>query len=359
MKRAWILPILPAVLASILYGIGFPFCKLFLDQVDPIPLLAFISLGEGLGLWFLRVFQPHRQREASISRLDWPWLLGAIACGGVVAPALALIGLNQTPAVVASLLLNFEIVATVLLAALIFKEAIGRQVWLAVLCVVAGSLLLSLDFSSPLGISLGALIILSATIVWALNRNLARNISGKDPLQIMIIRGFAAGVITLLLTAALAIPMPSIGLILEMMALGFGCFGLGYVLELLALRQLGTARTGAIVSTSPFVGTIIATFLFQDRFNPLLLLVLPLMALGVFLIVVEHHSHLHLHLPFEHEHRHRHDDGHHEHSHSSGAVPAKISHSHLHRHEALEHYHPHSPDLHHRHLHTKREKALR
>jgi len=352
--KAKIAVVFPAVLAAFLYGTGFPICKIFMEQIDPVPLLSLISFGEGLGLFLLRFFQKKRglQAEARISRSDLPWLLGAIALGGVTAPTLVLLGLKVTPAVTASLLLNFETVATVLIAVIFFHEAVGGQVWLAVLFILAGSVLLSLDFSSPMGISLGAIIVLLATIFWALNRNVARNISAKDPLQIMMIRGFAAGICTLIISFALGQRILSFWMSLLAMLLGFVCFGLGYVFELKSLRHLGASRTGAIVTTNPFVSVVVSLILFREGLNWLFYAALPLILIGLILILREKHSHSHVHEPCTHEHRHRHDDGHHDHTHAEGEVPKSGYHSHLHSHSLLIHTHQHTPDIHHRHSHS-------
>lgn len=360
MDKTKIAVVFPAVLAAFLYGTGFPICKIFMEQIDPIPLLSLISFGEGLGLLFLRLFQRKRglPAEAKISRSDLPWLLGAIALGGVIAPTAVLLGLEITPAVTASLLLNFETVATVLIAVLFFHEAVGGQVWSAVLFILAGSVLLSLDFSSPMGISVGAIAVLMATIFWALNRNLARNISAKDPLQIMMIRGFAAGICTLIISFFLGQKILSFWMALLAMFLGFICFGLGYVFELQSLRHLGASRTGAIVTTNPFVSVVVSLILFRERLNWLFYIAFPLILVGLILILKEKHSHSHLHEPCTHEHRHRHDDGHHDHAHAEGEVPKGGYHSHLHSHALLIHTHQHTPDIHHRHSHSAKKASM-
>ncbi len=324
-----------------------------MEQIDPVPLLSLISFGEGVGLFLLRLFQRKRvmQAEARISRSDWPWLLAAIALGGVAAPTLVLLGLEVTPAVTASLLLNFETVATVLIAVLLFREAVGGQVWFAVLIILAGSVLLSLDFSSTMGISVGAIAVLLATIFWALNRNVARNISAKDPLQIMMIRGFAAGICTLIISFAMGQKILSFWMALLAMLLGFVSFGLGYVFELQSLRHLGASRTGAIVTTNPFVSVVVSLILFREKLNWLFYIALPLILVGLILILIEKHSHSHVHEPCTHDHRHCHDDGHHDHPHAEGEAPRGGYHSHLHSHPLLIHTHEHTPDIHHRHSH--------
>ena len=331
-----------------------------MEQIDPVPLLSLISFGEGAGLFLLRLFKRKQkvQMEARISRADWPWLLGAIVLGGVMAPTLVLLGLEITPAVTASLLLNFETVATVLIAVLFFGEAVGGQVWSAVLMILAGSVLLSLDFSSPMGISLGAIAVLLATIFWALNRNVARNISSKDPLQIMMIRGFAAGICTMIISLAMGQKILSFWMAPLAMILGFVSFGLGYVFELQSLRHLGASRTGAIVTTNPFVSVIVSLILFRERLNWLFYIALPLILIGLILILREKHSHAHVHEPCTHDHRHRHDDGHHDHAHAEGEVPKGGYHSHLHSHALLVHTHQHTPDIHHRHSHSAKKTPL-
>jgi drug/metabolite transporter (DMT)-like permease len=348
-----IIPILQAILAAALFGASVPLSKVLLGQIDPFPLSSLQNLGCGLGLFLLGLLsrKNRHQLEARLVRAEWPWLAGGILVGGVAAPIVLMFSLRQTPAATASLLLNFEAAATALVAVLIFREAVGRRVWLALVLVTGGSVLLSLDFTTAWGFSLGALGVVAACACWGLDNNFTRNISAKDPRQIVMIRGLVAGSVSCLITLTAEQGFPSFGIALEALVMGFVCYGLGMVFFILALRQLGATRTVALLATAPFVGTVLSFIIFHEPLNLLFLAALPLMIGGALLLAREEHEHLHHHLALQHEHRHRHDDGHHQHNHPAEEFSPSVWHSHLHEHPELEHAHPHTPDLHHRHRH--------
>ena len=130
---------------------------------------------------------------------------------------------------------------------------------------------------------------------------------------------------------------------------GFLGYGTSLVLFVLALRLLGSARTGAYFSTAPFIGAIAAAVALHDPLDGRIFLAAILMAAGVWLHLTERHDHEHQHEALEHTHAHVHDE-HHRHAHGPG-IPAGEPHSHPHQHEPLRHSHPHFPDLHHRHHH--------
>jgi drug/metabolite transporter (DMT)-like permease len=198
-KRSEIMyrPLIDALLAAGLFGVSAPLSKLLLGAVHPIPLAALLYLGAGLGLTcyitWTHIFVSNASSEAGLDRGDLPWLIGAILAGGVTAPILLLYGLRATPAATASLLLNFEVVATAVIAAWLFREFIGQRTWIAVTTVTAGSILLTLDPTNGWGISSGAVLVIAACVMWGLDNNLTRHISLKDPKRIVAIKGLVAG----------------------------------------------------------------------------------------------------------------------------------------------------------------------
>jgi len=344
-----------ALLAAVLFGASAPGAKLLLDMIEPIPLAGFLYLGSGVGLLLFRGIRRLGSQsvkvEARISKADVPWLAGAVLSGGVAAPIVLMFSLQTTPAATASLLLNFEGVATALIAALVFKEAIGGRIWWAVACITTASLLLSLNLSGQWGISLGALGVLGTCALWGLDNNLTRTISAKDPLSIVIIKGLGAGGFSLILALILQTSFPKPLAVLGAMLLGSLSYGVSIALFILAMRDLGAARTSAFFGTAPFVGALISFLLFRKFPSTPFLISLPIMILGAVLLLGEEHAHKHLHAVSEHDHRHRHDDGHHTHDHAEEEIPDSGVHSHPHIHEAIEHTHPHKPDIHHRHNH--------
>ncbi len=160
MKNTRIYPMGQAVLAAVLFGASAPLAKLLLGEIEPISLAAFLYLGSGIGVLLFKLLLQARQSavdtEAQITKADWKWLAGAVFAGGVAAPIILLFGLQNTPASTASLLLNFEGVATTLIAAFIFKEAIGKYALWSILCVTIASVVLSWNMSGQWGLSLGA-----------------------------------------------------------------------------------------------------------------------------------------------------------------------------------------------------------
>lgn len=249
MEKSNIYPMIQAVLAALLFSASAPISKLLLGDIEPIPMAAFLYLGSGFGLLFYRFVQGLNNNsarvEAGINKNDIKWLIGATLAGGVLAPIVLMFGLKATPAATASLLLNFEGVSTTLIAALAFYEAIGRRVWAAVLCITAASVLLSWDINGQWGISIGALGILTACTLWGIDNNFTRNISAKDPLIIVTVKGICAGTFSLVLAFTLNNPFPNLRITLGAMLLGSFSYGLSIVLFILAMRSLGAARTSA------------------------------------------------------------------------------------------------------------------
>jgi drug/metabolite transporter (DMT)-like permease len=355
-------PLIDALLAAGLFGVSAPLSKLLLGAVHPIPLAALLYLGAGLGLTcyitWTHIFVNNASSEAGLDRGDLPWLIGAILAGGVTAPILLLYGLRATPAATASLLLNFEVVATAVIAAWLFREFIGQRTWIAVTTVTAGSILLTLDPTNGWGISSGAVLVVAACVMWGLDNNLTRHIALKDPKRIVAIKGLVAGGFSLALALALGKPFPGAGHIVLGLLLGSVSYGISIVLFVRALRDLGAARTGVLFGTAPFIGAAVSLMVFRDLPTLSFILSLPLLGVGVGILSRERHEHRHVHALLTHTHLHTHADDHHNHVHEEGVHPAS-QHAHLHTHKPMVHTHTHRPDVHHRHVHnpTEREAA--
>jgi drug/metabolite transporter (DMT)-like permease len=321
--------------------------------------LLYLGSGVGAGLirlgvrFRLRRGQPGSRLESPLRRSDLPWLAGALLAGGVAGPVLLLAGLSLTPAATASLLLNFEAVATTLLAALLFGEAVGRRVWVAVGLITLGSILLSLNLTGQWGFTLGALAVLGACLLWGLDNNLTRNVSAKDPLAIVTFKGLGAGAFSFGLSLLFGQALPAPGVAGQALLLGAASYGLSIALFVLALRCLGAARSGALFGAAPFLGAGLSFLIFRERLGWTFYLALPLMAAGLLALLGEQHAHLHAHLPYEHDHLHAHPEEHHTHPHRGALEPPPGAHAHLHSHSGLQHAHPHTPDLHHRHDHLE------
>jgi len=340
-----------ALLAALLFGASTPVAKGLLADVSPQVLGGLLYLGSGLGLgvlwWFRR--SARIAAEARLTSSDIPWLLGAVGLGGVLGPLLLLIGLSHTPASAASLLLNLEGVLTALLAWIVFRENVSQRVGLGMVVIVAGGALLGYQGRLEWGGLAGTLAIAGACLCWAIDNNLTQKVSGSDPIQIAALKGSVAGGINLTIGLLLAGSLPEKFQVAGALALGFVGYGVSLVLFVVALRSLGTARTGAFFSTAPFVGAVLSLLIWREPVTASLIAAGSLMALGVWLHLTERHAHEHVHEPLSHSHRHTHDV-HHQHPHRPGDPPGE-PHTHVHVHPRLVHSHPHYPDIHHRHVH--------
>jgi hypothetical protein len=165
------------------------------------------------------------------------------------------------------------------------------------------------------------------------------------------IKGMGAGTFSLLLCIPLQQILPGLKIALLVMLLGSISYGISIQLFILAMRQMGAARTSSLFGTAPFVGVVFSLILLHEIPTILFWASLPFMLVGAWLMLTENHHHLHVHESMEHNHRHSHPDEHHIHEHPENIPLVNGSHSHRHRHEFLEHDHAHAPDIHHRHSH--------
>ena len=338
-----------ALLAALLFGAATPLAKLLLGPVDPWLLAGLLYLGSGVGLAIARAFM--RRPRSALARRDLPWLAAAIALGGVVGPVLLMWGLARLPASTASLLLNLEGVLTALLAWFAFHENVDRRVAFGMAAITAGALVLAWPpgGTEGMGAALPALAIVGACLAWALDNNLTRKVALADATTIAMAKGLAAGAANVTLACVAGTSMPPAGAVAAAGLLGFVSYGVSLVLFVRALRDLGTARTGAYFSTAPFAGAALSIAIVAEPMTSSLAVAMALMALGVWLHLTEHHVHRHRHLAMDHDHAHSHDV-HHQHDHAA-PMGAGTVHSHPHRHDPMAHAHEHFPDAHHRHEH--------
>ncbi|MEB0040142.1 MULTISPECIES: EamA family transporter [unclassified Pseudomonas] len=339
-----------ALAAAALFGASTPLAKLLGLGIDPLLLAGLLYLGSGLGLAVTRMIHDRGWHASGLTRQEWPWLIGAIAFGGVLGPALLMFGLMRTAGATASLMLNLESVLTALLAWVVFKENADRRIVAGMIAIVLGGLVLSWsqqnqgaqDWLGPGAIAL-------ACLCWAIDNNLTRKVSASDALFVAGSKGLVAGLVNCSLALLLGSRLPDLALLAPTLLVGFLGYGVSLVLFVLALRGLGSARTGAYFSTAPFLGAAISMLLLNEPAAPLFWVASALMGVGVWLHLTENHAHVHQHTSLEHGHRHVHDE-HHQHQHAftwDSAVP----HSHDHAHAPLQHSHSHFPDVHHRHRH--------
>src|SRR5712691_2383343 len=254
-----------ALLAALLFGASTPLAKGLLASVPPQVLAGLLYLGSGLGLGTLWLWRSRTGRagEATLIRSDLPWLLGAIGFGGFLGPRLLPVRLSPTPASTASLFLNLEGVLTAILAWVVFRENVDRRIALGMAAIVAGGALLAWQGRLEWGGLLGPIAIAGACLCWAIDNNLTQKVSASDPVQIAALKGGTAGTVNLAVGLLLARSLPTLPRIGEALVLGFFGYGLSLVLFVLALRSLGTARTGAYFSTAPFLGAILSVLIWH------------------------------------------------------------------------------------------------
>lgn len=341
-----------ALLAAVLFGASTPLAKRLVGEVPPIMLAGLLYAGSGIGLAVLMAARRMAGRQNV--KISWPsrhdavWLAGAIVFGGMLGPVFLMWGLTAASASAASLLLNLEGVFTALLAWFLFRENFDARVAIGMLAIALGGAVLAWDLAG-VGATPGTLLVVAACLCWAIDNNLTRKVSGSDAVVIAGLKGLIAGVTNLGIAFALGQSLPASSVVFAAGLVGFFGYGLSLVLFVLALRHLGSARTGAYFSVAPFAGAALAVVLQHDAVTAQLMLAGALMAVGVWLHVTERHVHRHTHERLAHEHMHTHDE-HHRHEHDP-AWDGREPHAHPHVHAPIEHSHAHYPDLHHRHRH--------
>jgi drug/metabolite transporter (DMT)-like permease len=337
--------------SALLFGVTTPLAKQLLTGTSPLLIAGLLYAGSGLGLTLLILVQDRARFTLGLARSDRPWLAAAVISGGIVAPALLMFGLSRAAAAAASLLLNLEAVFTAVAAWVLFREATSRRVVCGFVLIFAGSLALVwptrlTGMQSPLALAA----IAAACACWALDNNLTRKISGGDARAIAAVKGLAAGSTNVGLAFAFQATLPPAAAVGSSLVLGFLGYGVSLVLFIFALRNLGTARTGAYFATAPFIGSGVAILLYGQPVGWPFWVAATCMAIGVWLHLTEDHEHEHVHEPLVHSHAHSHD-AHHQHEHQGGWDGVE-PHVHEHQHKPVRHRHPHFPDIHHQHSHS-------
>ena len=343
---------LVALLAAACFGVTAPFIQIFGRGLGPFVTASLLYLGAALGsLPVPRLPRRGRvQTEPPIRRRHLGRLLLVAFFGAALAPTLFAWGLQRVPAATASLLLNGEVVFTVGLAALFFREHVGSHALLAVVIMCVGGIVAASGAPRSAQGLLGTVAIVGAVLGWALDNVLTRPLADLDPGEVVRTKALLGVVLTATLALVRGEPWPQPGPLFGLLLCGATGYGLSLRLYLLAQRRIGTARTGSIFALAPFLGAATAMVLGDRSPTWTTGLAAALFALGAALHLTERHSHSHAHWPLEHEHAHRHDDGHHRHAHD---VDPGRAHSHPHQHAAAEHSHPHGPDVHHGHPHER------
>ena len=275
-----------AILAAALYALNAPVSKLLLRNAPPTMMAGFLYLGAGSGMGILGLIRSRTgqaKKEIRLARKDLPYTMGMIVLD-IAAPIFLMIGLKQTTAANASLLNNFEIVATSLIAMLFFREKISRQLWIAIFLITFSSALLTVEDTGAFRFSAGSLFVLLAAVCWGLENNCTRMLSRSDPLEIVIVKGLCSGAGSVIIGLAVGESSPVIRDILLILLLGFIAYGLSIYFYVYAQRDLGAAKTSAYYAVAPFIGVLLSLIIFREIPGITFFIALAIMILGTWLI---------------------------------------------------------------------------
>lgn len=278
-------PIFFAVLAAVLYAFNSPFSKLLLNHVSSTMMAAFLYLGAGAGVFILWLYQKNKAfniAESHLAKKDIPYTLGMIILD-IAAPVFLMLGLSKTTAANAALLNNFEIAATSLIAMVLFKEAVSKKLWLSIILVTISSIILSFENIESFSFSIGSIFVLSACICWGFENNCTRMLSGKNPMEIVIIKGIFSGFGSFLIACMAGEPIPKMIYIFFTMLLGFVSYGLSIFFYVYAQRSLGAAKTSTYYAVAPFIGVVFSLIIFRQLPNISFFIAFIIMAIGTYL----------------------------------------------------------------------------
>lgn len=327
-----LLAIFFAIIAAGLYAINIPLSKLLLNYIEPTMMASYLYLGAGIGIGLVFLITKKKAHESNkkITKKDMPNVLGMIALD-IAAPILLMFGLLDSASSNVSLLNNFEIVCTSLIALLIFKEAISKRMWLAISLITLSSFVLSFEDITALKFSWGAVVVLLATLCWGLENNCTKNLSNKNTYHIVFLKGVFSGLGSLIVAIILREQFANIRYFALALLLGFVAYGLSIFLYIKAQGIIGAAKTSAYYATAPFIGTFLSFIIFNEKPIWTYFVGLGIMILGTVIVVIDtlvkNHTHIHKHVI-----THTHDGSTHSHT---------IEHSHEHNHYISENKHNH------------------
>ena len=334
--------ILLALLAAVFYAVNMPLSKLLLNNVGPTMMAALLYLGAGAGVGLLSlVNRKDSVKSEKLTRSDLPYVIGMIVLD-IAAPILLMLGLLHGTSANAALLGNFEIVATTLIALVVFREAVTARLWAAIALITLASGLLSFESVESLRFSTGSLLVLLATLCWGLENNCTRKISDKSAYEIVVLKGLFSGLGSLVIALFIGEKLPGIAHIMSAMLLGFVAYGLSIFMYVRAQHTLGAAKTSAYYAVNPFIGALLSLILLHEPLSGTYLVALAVMAAGSALVVADtlarRHAHMHVHT-FTHTHggvTHTHTVTH---THAHNHYLTDDAHGHRHPISALEHVH--------------------
>ncbi len=342
-----------ALTAALLFGLSTPLSKIFSRELNVFTLAGLLYLGSGIGLFLVSLGQrTHPIKELRKLLLGKKIkMLCSILTGGILAPLALVQGIKTGTSFEVSALLNFEAVASTLIAWFIFKEHVDRHVWFGKMIIIVGALVLIFQPESHFNLTVSSIWILAACVLWGIDNNLTRDVDELTPSTLAGTKGFVAGITNLSLGIYITgIPENNFATIM-IMIVGFFSYGLSLVLFIKSLRLIGTSRTASYFAAGPFFGVFISVIFLKEVPLTSHWVAAFIILLGTFVLFKEKHQHEHTHELLTHSHKHLHDE-HHQHHHPDLDISSDSEHEHEHTHEVMTHTHAHYPDIHHRHSHS-------
>lgn len=320
-----------AFLAAVFYAINVPISKVLLQHVGPTTMAALLYLGAGIGIGMMSLFnRKDREKAESLTKAELPYIVGMIVLD-IAAPIFLMLGISYGSSANASLLGNFEIVATTVIALILFKEAVTKRLWLAIGLITLSSILLSFEGTDSFHFSYGSLLVIMATVCWGLENNCTRELSSKSTYQIVMLKGLCSGLGAMVIALIKRESFPGIGYIAIALALGFVAYGLSIFMYVRAQNVLGAAKTSAYYAVNPLIGALLAFVFLSESLSWMYVIALIVMVIGSALVVVDT-------LIRQHDHEHQHAFTH---THGGSTHTHTVRHSHVHKHYLTEEKHRH------------------
>ena len=331
MEKNKLKAIMFAFLAAVFYAINVPISKVLLQHVGPTTMAALLYLGAGIGIGIMSLFnKKDREKAESLTKAKLPYIVGMIVLD-IAAPIFLMLGISYGSSANASLLGNFEIVATTVIALILFKEAVTKRLWVAIGLITLSSILLSFEGTDSFHFSYGSLLVIMATVCWGLENNCTRELSSKSTYQIVMLKGLCSGLGALVIALIKRESFPGIGYIAIALALGFVAYGLSIFMYVRAQNVLGAAKTSAYYAVNPLIGALLAFVFLSESLSWMYVIALIVMVIGSALVVVDTFIRQH-----DHEHQHTFT-----HSHGGSTHTHTVRHSHVHKHYLTEEKHRH------------------
>lgn len=338
-----------AIVAAALYAINVPFSKMLLEYVEPTMMAAFLYLGAGFGMFVYSVISRARGKFPSTeswNKKEFPYIIAMVVLD-IIAPILLMFGIEFSNAANVSLINNFEIVATSLIALIVFKEIISKRLWIAITLVTIASIILSFEGIGTFEFNTGSMFVFGACLCWGIENNCTRMISNKSSVEIVVIKGTFSGLGSLIVALLVGESIPSAFWMVCVLLLGFVAYGLSIYFYVMAQKDLGAAKTSAYYSIAPFLGVAFGMLILGERPAIQFYVALTVMIVSTYFMIKDN-----IELQHTHEHTHTHT---HEHSHGSIVHSHEHTHTHTHIHvhsgDNTNHEHKHK-EMSHEHLHS-------